>query len=475
MMTLEDKVRRTLGRHAMLAPGDAVIAAVSGGADSIALFHLLLSLREELDIRLSAAHFEHGLRGEESLRDAEFVQALCKKEGVRLFLRYGKMSDEPKPAGESVESWARRLRYEFFERIAEENGAKVATAHTLSDNAETVLFHAVRGAGPRGLSGIPPVRGSFIRPMLDVSRAEVEAYCLLCGISYRTDATNADTGFTRNRLRLEVMPRLEQVHSGAAYSLARLADDMRELDGWLARMAAGVLDAAGEDSPAEDGVCLNAELLGTAPGPVLRKALAMLVGKSADRAALDRAEAVLRGKVRAAQMPGGVTVHREGGRFCLAYAAGPGVPEGLDYEIPALPGAYELPGGYRLRVHVRQAEGKEAARFLLQNGGLPRGEEKKPVKGLTFCADYDKIYHCGILRTRRPGDMFSFPARGVSKSLKKWMNEQKLDASLRASLPVMALPDSGDLYWIWGEGFSAHVQPDQETRRFLVIRQEDES
>lgn len=473
-MTLEDKVRLAIRRHGMVESGGKVIVALSGGADSVVLFHLLWGLREELGIEVMAAHFEHGLRGEESQQDAVFVQELCKKHGVKLFIRYGRMSDEPKPPGESVEAWARRLRYAFFERIAEEDGAKVATAHTLSDNAETVLFHAIRGAGPRGLAGIPPVRGPFIRPLLEASRAEVEAYCLLQGLTFRNDATNEDTGFTRNRLRLDVMPRLEQAHSGAAQSLGRLAGDMRELNDWLSQMATKLLRkaSAGGRSPGRrarnEAISLDCAALLAAPAPVLRQLLALLAGRGADRAALERAEAVLRGEARAAQLPGGVSVQVENGRFLVVPEnLAPRLPEGLDYELPVEAGEYTLPGGYRMRVSVVEAGGGDAARLLSGND-----DEKKSEKGLTFCADYGKIYHCGVFRTRRPGDAFAFSTRGVSKPLKKWMNEEKLDEVTRASLPVLADARTGEVYWIWNEGFSAGVQPGKATRQFLLIRQE---
>lgn len=468
-MMLEEKVLETISRHRMIRRGDHVIVAVSGGADSVALFHLLVSLRERLGMRLSVAHFEHGLRGEESLAEAAFVGRLSEKVGVPFFVRSGGMCGDEKPPGESVEAWARRLRYEFFGRLVDQQGALLATAHTLSDNAETVLFNAIRGAGPRGLSGIPPVRGPYIRPLIDISRTDVEAYCELLDLAFVTDSTNDDLSFTRNRIRHDVLPRLEVAHNGAAKSLSRLAEDMRQLDSWLEEMAVQLLEKATGPGGARKkfrpadvnrpgGLALDGEVLLAAPDPVLRKAIALLLEGRTSRDALARFEAVLLGRAAGAQMPGGLVVQWKGEK--LVVSPGTKAPEeALGYEVALAAGPAALPGGFSLAVAICGEEQKSIF------------TEKNTEKPLTFWADYDKIYHCGVFRTRRTGDRFTFPARGVSKTLKKWMNEVKMDPALRQSLPVLAEEGTSDLLWIWDEGFSARVQPDGRTSRYLRITQ----
>ena len=192
-----DTVKRTISDYMMLETGENVLVALSGGADSAAL---LLSLRE-LGYSVRAFHLNHCLRGAESDRDEAFCRRLCEKLGVELTVE---RVDIAAAAGDSaVEETARRIRYARLEHAA--HGAKIAVAHNADDNLETMLFHLVRGTGAKGLTGIPPVRGRIIRPLIEVERREIEAFLRERGQDFVTDSTNADTVYTRNRLRQEVV------------------------------------------------------------------------------------------------------------------------------------------------------------------------------------------------------------------------------------------------------------------------------
>lgn len=169
---MTDKILSWMRGQCMTQPGDTVICAVSGGADSVCMLHVLLSLRNTLGITVEAAHFNHQLRGEESDRDEAFVRTLCAELGVVLHVDNGDVRARAAKTHESVEEAARALRYAFFSSLP----GLIATAHTQDDNLETVLLNLTRGTGLAGLCGIPPKRESFIRPMLAVSRAEIEAY-----------------------------------------------------------------------------------------------------------------------------------------------------------------------------------------------------------------------------------------------------------------------------------------------------------
>jgi tRNA(Ile)-lysidine synthase len=269
----------------------------------------LLSAREELGIEISAAHFDHGLRGEASREDAAFCAALCAKEGVKLYTQSGNMLQKEKPKGQSEETWARNLRYDFFEQIANECGSRwVATAHTQSDNAETVLFNAIRGSAAKGLAGIPPIRGIFCRPLLEVSGAVLRELCAEEGWVFREDATNAERKYSRNKLRLDALPLLEEIHPGAGAALARMAENMREIDEYLAAEAAGYIDSSKAKRIS------NATVLAKAPPPVRKKALAMLVGeRGLDRKTMERMEDVVFLKAKATELPGGRKLRRTGG------------------------------------------------------------------------------------------------------------------------------------------------------------------
>ena len=214
-----NRLLKTLRRYDMLQPGEIVTCAVSGGADSMALLWGLYLLREKLDIDLRAAHFNHGLRGEESDRDEAHVREFCHRFDIPLAVGAGKVT-----AGEKgLEAAARDARYDFLDTLP----GKLATAHTADDNAETVLMHLVRGTGLKGLGGIAPVRGRIIRPMLDVTRQQVLDFLEEYHVAYVSDSSNETDAYLRNRLRHHVMPMLKEENPRLAENLSATAQRLR--------------------------------------------------------------------------------------------------------------------------------------------------------------------------------------------------------------------------------------------------------
>ena len=194
-------------RQGLFKSGDRVIAACSGGADSMALLLFLLRHRRTLEIEVLATHVNHGIRGETARRDADFVADFCRRNGVELFL-YDAVQEGIEVPPRPSEDWARGLRYGWFDELAAREEAVIATAHTMSDQAETVLFRMARGTGLHGLTGIPPRRGRYVRPLLAVSHAQAREYLRARGTGWREDATNAEDSCQRNRLRHGVLPLL---------------------------------------------------------------------------------------------------------------------------------------------------------------------------------------------------------------------------------------------------------------------------
>lgn len=224
------RVLKTIRQHQLLASGSGVVAAVSGGADSMALLHLLYTLRSKLDIRLHAATFDHGLRGKASAEDAEFVRQCAEKWAIPVTVGRATLdADAP-----SIEARARTARYAFLAEVARTVGAGgVATGHHANDQAETVLLHLIRGSGLRGLAGLRPVASyplpqshslMLIRPLLGITRAEIEQYCVEQTIPYRHDATNDLPNSLRNRIRLETLPHLTELNPRIVETLNRFAD-----------------------------------------------------------------------------------------------------------------------------------------------------------------------------------------------------------------------------------------------------------
>ena len=186
------KFKSTLSRYHMLSAGDHVVVGFSGGPDSTVLLFLLWEMKEKLGITVSACHVNHHLRGEESQRDEQFVRAFCKDRGIPLNVLQLNALQGASEAAQSVETFSREARYRFFAQQAEAFGekGKIATAHNQNDNAETILFYLARGTGLNGIGGIPPVRGQIIRPLIECSRKEIEAFCQQEQLEYVTDSTN---------------------------------------------------------------------------------------------------------------------------------------------------------------------------------------------------------------------------------------------------------------------------------------------
>ena len=227
-----NKLRRFSREHGLIAPGDQITCAVSGGADSMALLWALYLLKEEWNLDLSAAHFNHHLRGEESDRDEAFVRDFCRDYGIPLFVGHGNVE----PGKKGLEAAARDARYAFLSTLP----GKIATAHTADDNAETMLMHLIRGTGLKGLGGIAPQRNNLIRPMLSITRSDVESFLEEYAVSHIEDSSNGTNEFLRNRLRRHVMPLLKEENPKLAENLSATALRLRQDEAALA--AASQLD-----------------------------------------------------------------------------------------------------------------------------------------------------------------------------------------------------------------------------------------
>ena len=222
---MKDLVLEAIKSFSLLKKGQNVTVALSGGADSVALLNVLLSLKDELGITVDAAHLNHMIRGAEADRDESFVRDLCRKLGVKLYVERIDIPRFAKENSMSLELAAREKRYAFLKNVS--NGL-VATAHTASDNLETLIFNITRGSGLEGLSAIPPKRDIFIRPLLLCTRQDIEKHCEQNNISYVTDSTNLQDEYTRNKIRHNVVPILKTINPSVENSVIRLTEILRE-------------------------------------------------------------------------------------------------------------------------------------------------------------------------------------------------------------------------------------------------------
>ena len=393
-------------KYQMVSPGDHVICAVSGGKDSMALLHLMLELRDPLSITLSAAHFNHRLRGEESQRDADFVQQHCGSLGIPVFMGQGDVAAYAALHGIGTEEAARILRYDFFDSLSPD--AKIATAHHAQDNLETMLMHLLRGCSLHGLSGIPPMRGRIIRPLLLTPPEALADYLKQHSIPHVEDSTNLLDDSPRNRLRHHVIPLLLAENPKLLSGASGLCLQLVQADQYL--------DLCAEKHYTQ--LCQNNALscsgLQTLPEVMVYRVLGKFLSPVPQleevhlRHALRLATEA--GPSAALHLPGGYVLARVYDRLELRKAAASPVPPA---PVTLSPGDSAIWGSDQITCQL--------------------GRECSPAHA-SLCLSPEGISFPLTIRTRQPGDRIRLP--GGTKKLSDWMIDQKIPAGLRNQLPV---------------------------------------
>ena len=385
---MQSKLLSFIREHAMVSPGDTVICAVSGGADSMALLWAMYLLKEKLGIHLEAAHFNHHLRGEESLRDAAFVKDFCHTYGIPLHMGEGNVESGEK----GLEAAARNARYAFLQSLP----GKIATAHTADDNAETMLMHLVRGTGLKGLGGIAPKRENIIRPMLNVTRQEVLDFLEEENLSYVTDSSNKTDDFLRNRIRHHVMPLLKQENPSLAANLSAAALRLRQDE--------ETLDALAKPTTR---VAVLREMTPAVQARVFAKLLVSFGVKEPEGEHIDLLRRVVYSENPSAygEFPGNITVGRQYDELVKLEELPP-----LQTRLLCSPGETEIPE-LGIKVICRRPE--------------------SGAEGILVHADGELI-----LRSRKEGDAIRLP--GGTKTLKKLFIDKKIPAWERSRIPVLA-------------------------------------
>ena len=300
----------------MLPRGALVLCAVSGGRDSMAMLHLLWTMSREGGFSVAAAHFNHHLRPAAD-RDEAFVRNYCRELGIPCYAGGGDIAAAAKQTGRSLEDAARQARYAFLEDTAERSGAeRIATAHHRQDNAETILLNLTRGTGLQGLTGIPPVRGQIVRPLLEVDRKDIDRYIKENNIPYVEDETNADPAYARrNRLRLEVLPLLEEIAPGCTGRMTRTAALLREENSHLQEEAAALLPP--DQGEHESSIPVN--LLKKQDEAVARRLVRLMASRLGRELTAGQTEAVLRlGSGGCQDLGGGIFAVRKAHRLIIS-------------------------------------------------------------------------------------------------------------------------------------------------------------
>ncbi len=518
------KVKKYMKVHDMVEPGDCVIAGVSGGADSVCMLYLLVQLQREIPFRLAVVHVNHGLRTEAG-EDAVFVEKLCGQWDIPFYLREVDMAGYAASHKLSQEEAGRLLRYQAFQEVLGEIRAgargRIAVAHNADDRAETMLFHMFRGSGLKGLSSIRPVRESVIRPLLYVTREQIEICLREEGLDWREDSTNGEDIYARNKIRHNILPYARrEICSGAVSHMGELADMLAETENYLARETDRLydiyvqeeverksgddkdMDAAGETGNLYGEIRI--ELRGFQSEDVvmqkriLLQVLERLTPHRKDITARHIAGLMeLTGKEGSKELslPYGIRAVKEYDTLCLrrslemacrqgheaakekcgkgqqeadgrSFALVSGNPTEICIAESALiPGAateFDVPGTGCFVFTLWETSFLPTASFFY------RKEQNIPENRYTKWFDYDKITTSLFLRTRRQGDYLTIDDALHTQSVKQYMINEKIPKAKRDGMYLLA--DGAHILWVPGYRVSRQYRVKKNTRRILEVR-----
>jgi tRNA(Ile)-lysidine synthase len=453
------KVRGTIEKYGMLKNGDGVVVAVSGGADSIALLHVLNSLKGIYKINLHAAHLEHGIRGQESVGDMEFVERLCKALSVPLSTRSKDVPQLARSQSLSLEAAARKVRYAFLEDVAGQvKATKIATGHNANDQAETLLMNLLRGTGIAGLSGIrPAMGGKIIRPLIEAPRSEIEAYISEKGLEFRTDSTNLDESHERNRIRKMLIPMIErEFNPGIVISLARSAGVFSTMHQYLADQ---VVEVLGKCARTEDGrTTIDLEAFNEFPYALKIFTLYSVVRSLEEDeqvVSFDILKAVLNLAARS----------KSGSRVDL----GSGIVAMKEFDTLVIGRDLAMVNRYEVRLEIPGTTSVEGAGCTFETEILKERPQTGEIyrSGDTAYFDFGEIELPLIARSWREGDRFvPFGLSGTKKVHDVFIDE-KVPASQRALVPIIC--DSEGVIWVAGVRRADRARITDGTRTILKI------
>ena len=412
---------QTIEKYKLLENGDKIIVALSGGADSVTLLDMLYSVKELYNLKIYASHINHGLRGEEADRDENFCKILCKIYNTELFVKKADIKILAKEQKISEELCGRNVRYSYFEELSQNLSAKIATAHTASDNIETLLFNITRGSSVTGAGAITPKRGNIIRPLIMLTREDIEQYCEQNNLEYVTDSTNLTDDYTRNKIRHQVIPVLKQINPQLELSAFHFSESARETAEYINIQT----EKAIENAKCEYGY--NCKSLLNNSNAILKNTVSLICKKHS-----------------------GITPEYKHIELIL--------------EVLHNNGAVSIGNGYNavskqgiLRI-IGNVENINCNPILLKGDTT--------FNNYTIKIDNSLSENKITLRTRNNTDKFTYFKRNITKPLRKVMNEMKIPSELRDNLILIAEDET--VLWCELIGYSKQGEHYKKSNQLLI-------
>ena len=452
---MKDKALDTIKKYKLINNGDTIVVGFSGGADSSALLHFLFSIKQERKLKIYACHINHNLRGTEALRDQDHCTAFCKKLGIPLYIYSINVNQLCKENGKSTELCAREERYKIFNELSQKFDAKIATAHSLTDNCETIMWNMCRGTALKGLTGIPAKRNCIIRPLIECTRVEIEEYCKNNNITFVTDSTNVTNDYTRNIIRNNISPVLKKLNSSYENNMGSMAISLNSDNDFLDQFSENIL---GEIVYNNKYYCCKTLLL--QHEAIINRVIAKILETNY----IEICNLTIKNVIQCIKEKNVLQLNKD--LFLLF--------DSNFFYISTRKTQHQVTPFFDIDVKLGDnfvINGKSIELIQL-NYEQFNNIIKINKKALNYCLDYDKITLAVHIRQKKDGDKISLYNRNGTKTLKKLFNEAKIPIEQRSKLFVLC--DNDEIVWLEHFGCSKKVSVDDKTKNILFFKVTEE-